>query len=899
MTRSTKLFVGLAFVTLGLTSCKEDYFDQERYDQTIKDAFPVDNVDPTHTWSMFGTAFVDVAVNNGSSDTYRVAIYKENPHTSSQLTLLAQGTVTAGGSELLVFSYELARTTAYAVIYNAEGRRSVKPVTLLDSRTVYVDFFGSRTETAMSRSARSMEAPAVPAIAAPYDEAWVAAYNQTAKEPDNANVWDNYDNTSYAINYGDGGVNSIDWNNDEQTAERNMFFSLSWEDQIAYALANHPNWLTYNVDETFVLNFKITGTWSGGINVVATEGLTNGVANGNERTVVVTGTWNITDDQRVGSKGRIIIANGGTVNVAEGKTLSMVNQARLVVLPGGKLTGAGKVEVNNGNAAGEENYNGGTIDVAVFNNNFGKFYNYGKFLVNEYWGGAQESNFYNHHLAAIDHFGSNGGSTANARIFNKCQFYVKNNARIRNYEGVGGSALIVDGQLMFSSSEDGTGDPTYVGLAAGALVQAGSLYNNGTSWTGPTSGGYAVLSIGQFDYMNWEQDAPQNGGYFINNLYVQADTWDNVPDGNGYHQTDPNDAENYAMSIAAYKFESIVANAGGNGNVTIVSKSDKEYIPASEDFEKGVSGCTPGFKTDGFEKEDDDVVVTSDSYRFCFEDNFPSAGDYDFNDVVITVSPTINDNVVTMKVSLDAVGATKVISAAMRIKDLHDSYIESVTCTGNMDEGLTMTTGYIEATDNGSNVFVIPADKRAAFPAEFTMRLFNDAHWTLGGEALVTSTGIDRYMLNTIRNGNETLEAKYSRFPVREVTYTFTLKDEEYTKIFTQDNLDVFIVEAHNSIKWEVHTVPFKTDQVLKEYANNDKLNSYDGTTKNFPWAICAPASFRYPLEWHSICGSKLKLTEEYGYSDGQEPYSGFAEWAVDHSQNMGWYDYPNLDLVY
>ena len=34
-------------------------------------------------------------------------------------------------------------------------------------------------------------------------------------------------------------------------------------------------------------------------------------------------------------------------------------------------------------------------------------------------------------------------STANARIFNGCQFYVKNNARIRNYEGMNGSALIV------------------------------------------------------------------------------------------------------------------------------------------------------------------------------------------------------------------------------------------------------------------------------------------------------------------------------------------------------------------------------------------------------------------------------------------------------------------------
>ncbi|MBQ9356183.1 MAG: LruC domain-containing protein [Prevotella sp.] len=915
MTRNTKLFVGLALVTLGLTSCNDDYFDKQRYDELVKNSFPVDNIDPTHKWAMFGTAFVNVAVNNGSGETYRVAIYKENPHTTNRLTQLAQGTVTAGASEQFVFSYELAHTTAYVVIYNEEGRRSVKPVTLLDGRSASVDFFGSRSETPMSRIAHSMAAPAVPGIAAPYDEAWVATYNQTAKEPNSTNAWDNYDNSVY--HEGTSGTYAANYSAiDDWEVWGNMWQHGDWDAQVAWLLANGKDyWLTYTpgtegyweYDETFVRNFKITGTWNGGINVVATEGLTDGVANNNERTVVVTGTWNITEDQRVGSKGRIIIANGGTVNVAEGKTLNMVNQARLVVLAGGKLTGAGKVEVNNGNAAGEENYNAGTIDVAVFNNNFGKFYNYGKFLVNEYHGGAAESNFYNHALAAIDHFGVYDSSTANARIFNKCQFYVKNNARIRNYEGVAGSALIVGGQLMCSGSEDGTGDASYVGLAGGALVQAGSLYNNGTNWSGPTAGGYAVLSIGQFDFINWVQDHPEEGGYFINNLYVQADTWDNVPGGNGYHQTDPTDAVNYALSIAAYKFENVVANAGGNGNVAIVSKSNKEYIPASEDFVLGVSGCTPGFKTDGFEEEDDDVVITLNSYRYCFEDNFPTPGDYDFNDVVITVAPAVEGNVVKLKVSLDAVGATKVISAAMRIQTLNDDMIESVTCSENMDAGLLTSPGYITAENNGSNVFVVPVDNRADHPQDFTMRLFSDAHWSLGGKAVDTETGIDRYMLNTIKNGNQTLEAKYSNFPVREVTYTFTMKESnsgvKYTDIFTQNNMDVFIVEAHNSIKWEVHTVPFKYDQVILEYANTDKLSSYTGNSQtegvgeNYPWAICAPASFRYPLEWHSICGSKLSLTEEYGYTG--EPYPDFAGWAQDKSKNTTWYENATEGLVY
>lgn len=514
--------------------------------------------------------------------------------------------------------------------------------------------FGPSTTQAGTRSQSN---PTCPNITQPYNQEWVTSYCETAKEPNAENTQDNYDNTTYETNYGAGGPNYIDWNDPQQVKDRQYFFgddgnTDSWETRLAWALENHPNWITYKKDETYVTNFKITSTYNGFISVAGSEGIIdNGTLSGAERTIVVTGTWNITEDQRIGSLGKIIIANGGTVNVASGKKLNMVNQARLVVLPGGKLTGQGSVEVNNGNAEGKENYNGGTIDVAVFNNNFGKFYNNGKFLVNEYQGGAQESNFYNHSLVAIDHF----AGTANARIFNACQFYVKNNARIRNYEGLAGSALIVDGQLMFSSSEDGTNTPTYVGLAAGALVKANTLYNNGTSWTGPTEGGYAVLSIGKFDYMNWEQDHPENGGYFINNIYLQADDLTNVPDGNGMQQKTDNGTEYYTMSQAKYKFEKIVANAGGNGNTKVINKGTTEIIPADEDFEKGVKGCTPGFKGNPPVEEEDFEPVIRVIAEDMGDQSLKEASDFDFNDVVFDVTWVSESKV---KIKILAAGGT-------------------------------------------------------------------------------------------------------------------------------------------------------------------------------------------------------------------------------------------------
>lgn len=532
---------------------------------------------------------------------------------------------------------------------------------------------------------RSVNNPECPDITQPYDEAWVTNYLTTASEPNSDNTVDNYDHSHY-----EGGSAAIwySWIGDAQilqynpngftgsTDDRNLFEtycrpffevkncwdgSKTWPNdyfgcadlaagtqylyEVLSAAGKWSSWVngvapsgqTWVPDETYVTNFKITGTYNGFINVATSEG---SQYPGSERTIVVTGTWNITENQKIGSLGKIIIANGGTVNVANGKMLNMVNQAQLVVLSGGTLTGEGSVEINNGTAEGYEAYNGGTIDVNYFNNNFGKFYNYGKFLVNEYDAGATESNFYNHGLVNIDHT----GNTPNARIFNNCQFYVRHNARLRNYEGVNGSALIVGEQLMPFGSADGTTIPSYVSLAAGALVKCGSLYN-GSSWVGPTDGGYAALEIvNQIDYMTWVQDSPQTAGYFANNIYVKCGTWENDPTGQGKHFDGPISTEwdqiNYDESRAEYKFWSVAANCTGNGNVTKVVESDNVVWPADDDFILGEDGCTPGFTGDVPPEDPPIIVDDADEIVVLAEDLTIDdvRPDFDFNDVVFKVT---------------------------------------------------------------------------------------------------------------------------------------------------------------------------------------------------------------------------------------------------------------------
>lgn len=581
---------------------------------------------------------------------------------------------------------------------------------------------------------RSQSAPSVPDISAPWTESDVTTYLTTAKEPTAANVIDNYDNSGYAINYSTGGANDIDWNNDEQVAERKSFFALSFEQQIEYAKQHHPSWIVYNTDENYVTNFKITEEYTGTIGVAASEGY---VKNGNEytnvkadpycaRTIVVKDKWNINDNQRIGSGGLIVVANGGEVNIASGKQLELVNHARLVVLSGGKVTGDGSILVSNGNGSGEENYvqAGGEINISgTFNNNFGKFYNYGKVKVGTYATGGSESNFYNHGIVHITD--ADAQTTRNARVFNACQWYVEHDMQIYILEQVQGASFIVDGELRCNGGNDGTSDPNYVALDAGALVKCGTLYNNGTTWYGTGSNGYAVLTTGQVTYLNWDgTNNPMQFGYFTGNLYIELKDGTNDPEGNGNHVNN-NEAE-YPYR-ASYKVFDLLAR----GNVTEIKEStsdNDELIPASTGFVKGESGCTPGYK--GKVPDTPVIIVENDAdIRIIAEDlSATEESDFDFNDVVIDVKFT-SDNTATL--TLQAAGGTLPLRIAENDDyEVHKLFGVSTKTMVNTHASKYATNGYGYADDKDpvTDILVTGIDK-ANWGNDIKLEVQKDGVW--------------------------------------------------------------------------------------------------------------------------------------------------------------------------
>lgn len=390
-------------------------------------------------------------------------------------------------------------------------------------------------------------------------------------------------------------------------------------------------------DPTYVRKFVINqgNSWNDYINVLESEGISDGKLTGWERTIVIKGTWNLNKDQKVGSRGQVIVASGGVLNIASGCTLKLVNQARLVIMPGATVQGAGNIMVTNGNDEGFENYNGGTINITGrFNNNFGKFFNYGKFYATQYEAGGQESNFYNHGVAHIKNGGTDREAylTPNARIFNACQWYCEEDMRAYIIEMTSGSYFYVGGQLEMSCGTDGSNDPTYVAMAAGALMQVDDLDNNNTSWVGPTSG-YAVVETGGISYLNWTGAEPITSGYFINNIAVSVDD-PTVGAGNGQGTDTYVALRDYVLNgygSTGNVFDPIgkVPSPDGNGGAVLVSKGGADLtLDASAGFVAGQEGCSPGYNGEP-------IIIPTKSpiYSYAFEDSRDC--DYDLNDVVL------------------------------------------------------------------------------------------------------------------------------------------------------------------------------------------------------------------------------------------------------------------------
>ena len=825
----SKLLIGLGLLALGVTSCKKDVvFDQESYNNLVKQAFVVDNVDPQHTWATMGTASATIGVSEAISGSYAVSIYANYPSVGTTPTLLAQSKVENGSSVTMPFSYPLSLDMVYVAIVNKNGHRQVKPVAISNGRVTCN--FGSTQASGAPRRSSATDNYNVPVYAKPS----LDSYNQGTTITDEVNS-----NT------------------------------------------NIPETATY---------FKIDQNWTGVFAPIAAAS----TSINHPMSIYVTAKWTINGDQRINGGNIVVVGNGGEIVINEGANLSSNDDhnysGMIYVLPGGKITGKGLLAFHNATegAISTYSYNGGEINVSTVNLNGGTLYNAAnaQFTCDELLGGATNSRLMNHGNAHIGNAGcdfndnSTANQTAGLQIWNACQLVVDKHLNL------GGESRIDDGGYV----ECGTlyaGSFNHLAMGHNALMnivkeegnayRTGDIMLNNYGIQGPTSSatGKAIVKFEQAS-----KKCNYTGGNretFIFN-YVELV----VP--SSY------DINSYSGGCDIFRGMLNGINWGmGYDSSVLESERQATINQNSPSYTIDTSDCSKGISTGG-SGEVDETPLT---YRYCFEDNFPDAGDYDFNDVVLSVTPSVDDKTLTVKVSLDAVGATKTIGAAIRFVGMKRSDLASDPV---VVQGFSSPDGQGLGTYNN-------IDTQATFLSEGTAPnntqslvtvLFKDAHWAIN-PVKAGNGGVQNLFYNTVKRG-DSYAAKAYIDPV-EATYTFTFNSADKAQSMLQQTLyDVFIVEPYNGAYWEVHTVPYKTSQVITPIKPAGYEQAYGD---NMPWAVAVPVTsdnnFKYPVEWQVI-GQKKGGLLSGAY---QEPGHSFGEWAEDHTAATDWYNYPTSGLVF
>ena len=614
----------------------------------------------------------------------------------------------------------------------------------------------------------------------------------------------------------------------------------------------------------------------------------------NDCVIYIEGTLHINQSTTLDGP-TLVVANGGELFFDASKSMS--NCGRIVVLPGGTVSGNYGAVVTLANGAPA--YNAGTMSWqnGELNVNGSDFYNCGTVNVGTLrnTSGGKITNFGN--ITAIDNIIA--ADAYNCEFINGCYWHYTGSAGIGHLVMLENSRLDIDGTAEFTQNHFSQDEPLANTnpniLMRNSIVTAGNAYCTNTIFQGPSGQGeFAIVKIKGVNgakgkiLVGRALDITQWG-----NCYFDWDA-EEVYDKNGVKQTlDMEDGEHGIYSGVHARITKYVSEETAPATMS---------IPASECTGSGYNG-TPNTVVN-------DVVETQNSFRFCFEDQFPHAGDYDFNDCVITVTPTVTGNTATVVVSLDAVGANKQIAAAMRIKGLTPDNVTAATNTFTDYAYSYESMRYIAPVmdDKGEKVLYVTSenlglDAEGGQITDFVVSLFNDAHWVMSGtDASGNNQYMHYYFYNTYDPSETYIWANNNTEPVT-MTFTFTIDTDAHAQLFNDAaNYDVFIVEQYNNRMWEVHTYPFKFDQVLKKWANyNDKLTPYvNSATKNYPWAILVPSDFLYPIEYQSISGSKIQMSDTGVYGSEIAAYPLFRDWAVNpyttDNNVKEWYLRKNID---
>ena len=564
--------------------------------------------------------------------------------------------------------------------------------------------------------------------------------------------------------------------------------------------------------------FKIPdGTFNGGFT-------TSGVSGGAQAVKVIVSqgsTWVIENSNQFSNITEIIVENGGKIEVAKNGSLVLTQASYITVMQGGSIVGERGIQITN-SSAGRTNYNAGTIDCDFLKIDGGgsgvDFVNYGTLKLNSYNASTNGTTLINHGTIEVENIDGNN----NTNIKNGC--YLKAGKLQFGTLVMGNTSEAICKELT------GNGNDNNIVMEAQSMLTCTGKANLFRTVTGPTQG-TALLRIHEIDNTS---GLAQSASKVSNNIICEIT--DQTYKGEAHYNWSP-----FAWLV----------NKGLQQGATYCNPGKAEFIlPADGDCVK------EGYNSD---EKPDDVEIRYAVYSYAFEDNYPKAGDYDFNDIVLNVTlPAAGNDVKELKYKIDlrAVGAVKQLGAGLRIRGIDKNNVEEISFgagaaqrTGSLNSGIFENASY----EANGNELVIP--------------LFGDAHYVYG------YTGAQRPMLNT-GNASTPLTDIYT------LEVNVKLKNEISVPSVT-DGLDFFIAyQGIGQKRTEIHLTHFNSATANGQLADNEVLEVIKAV--NNTWALCVPDKFAYPTETTVITNA----------------YSKFADWAHDQSSTTDWYKTVSSDKV-
>lgn len=271
-------------------------------------------------------------------------------------------------------------------------------------------------------------------------------------------------------------------------------------------------------------------------------------------------------------------------------------------------------------------------------------------------------------------------------------------------------------------------------------------------------------------------------------------------------------------------------------------------------------------------------------YAYCYEDEMPEPGDYDYNDLVMHLAfERKGEKEMRFHVKVAAVGSNKQLAFLVRLPGLSMDDIDSLYAVDDKSfnvnmhgEQLKQQSSYVE-NDKLLNKLLVTSKN-----GEPIINFFADAHWAIGEVKYNDYGQYDRKQYN-VNYGTTSTTAEL--LP-REIVFVMKVKDAQKLNSMTLEDVDPFAMKAYGNVIREIHTFPYRFVDALYE-------NKYVDV-KNLPWALIIPSgSF-----WHPLHGQNIGFRMRNDYTQNNEILYGayrkqghsFGEWSLNRNLSLDWY---------